>query len=112
MFHPDVWGGNMLHASHDAVAIALCATPTSFCWTDDETLAGRALSLVRSMASVRCKNSYPIGVIGHEARMHYDEARRIASGIAARSDETPAAAQPEGQERDPQSDAQTPGKPS
>jgi hypothetical protein len=24
MFHPDAWGGNMLHASHDLVAVRLC----------------------------------------------------------------------------------------
>lgn len=56
------------------------ATPYSFCWRDEpESLAERALQLVLSMASVKCRNEYPVGVIGREARCHYTEARRIAA---------------------------------
>jgi hypothetical protein len=29
------------------------------------------------MAAVKCKNKYPVGVIGAEARAHYSEARHI-----------------------------------
>lgn len=38
----------------------------------------RLEALVRSMASLQCKNKYPKGVFGHEARQHYTEARQIA----------------------------------
>lgn len=27
MFHPDAWAGNMLHASHDLIAVARCEQP-------------------------------------------------------------------------------------
>jgi hypothetical protein len=55
------------------------ATPYSFCWADPKTLQLRAFELAKSMASVKCKNKYPVGVIGAEARAHYTEARRIAA---------------------------------
>jgi hypothetical protein len=55
------------------------ATPYSFAFNDAATLEKRALELACSMASVKCKNKYPVGVIGAEARAHYTEARRIAA---------------------------------
>lgn len=60
----------------------------SFCWTDGASLEDRALALVLSMAAVKCKNMYPKGVFGHEARAHYSEARCIAQAIETRSAET------------------------
>lgn len=46
---------------------------------DSESIKQRALDLAISMAAVPCKNAYPKGVFGHEARAHYDEARHIAA---------------------------------
>jgi len=37
----------------------------------------RMEALVRGMAAMPCKNKYPVGVIGREARMAFDEARAI-----------------------------------
>jgi hypothetical protein len=71
--------------------VSVGASPFSFCWAEEGTLEGRAYQLVRSMAAVKCKNKYPVGVIGREARVHYDEARNImraASAIEARRAET------------------------
>lgn len=48
-------------------------------------LTDRAVNLAKSMASVKCKNKFPVGVIGREARSHYIEARRITLGIYTRS---------------------------
>lgn len=60
------------------------ASTMSFAWSDDGSIAGRALALARSMAATKCKNKFPVGVIGREARAHYTEARHIASAIEAR----------------------------
>ena len=49
----------------------------SYLWSEDNRLEFRALALVRSMAAVKCRNKYPVGVIGREARNHYNEARQI-----------------------------------
>ena len=49
----------------------------------------RAVSLVQLMASAKCKNKYPVGVIGAQARMHYQEARRIADAMQMRETEKP-----------------------
>ena len=61
----------------------VAATPYSFLWAEGE-LPDRAVELVRSMAAVKCKNKYPVGVIGAEARAHYNEARNLAQAIEAR----------------------------
>jgi hypothetical protein len=58
------------------------ATPYSFCWSEG-SLQERAMNLVRSMAAVKCKNKYPKGVIGAEARAHYSEARNIDAALAS-----------------------------
>ena len=67
--------------------VTMSATPYSFEWRDGD-LGARAIELIRSMAAVKCKNKYPVGVIGAAARAHYTEARRIAQAIETRRAET------------------------
>jgi hypothetical protein len=74
-----------------AEMLAPNASAYSYCWTDAD-LRERAEDLVRSMAATKCKNKYPVGVIGAEARAHYTEARRIAYLLKASAIEAGTAA--------------------
>ena len=68
----------------EGAAYAMEISPWSFVYDASEGPTEQAVNLVCSMASVKCKNKYPVGVIGREARAHYAEARHIAKAIEAR----------------------------
>lgn len=85
--YPGAAGCKRIAAAYDALGTA-DTTAISFCWTDNEGISDRALALVRSMAALKCKNEYPKGVFGHEARRHYDEARSISRAVVAIAIET------------------------